>query len=78
MTAINSYYSLKFNQHDINRNVHRQAVGGLWHQIGDLTLSYLIEKAKRVRNQIIHADREASLEDGQLLSKAYGILNKIN
>jgi len=45
MVNINSYYSLKTTGDDIEMNVHRDAVGGLWEELCELTFEFLVNKA---------------------------------
>ena len=45
MANINSYYSMKIKVEDIEKNVHQGSVGGLWEELGELTFSFLINKA---------------------------------
>jgi cyclopropane fatty-acyl-phospholipid synthase-like methyltransferase len=42
---VNTYYTLKLTDQDIDKNVHRNLVGGLWEEIGILTLNFLREYA---------------------------------
>jgi cyclopropane fatty-acyl-phospholipid synthase-like methyltransferase len=46
MADINTYYSMKITDEDIGKNVHRNAVGGLWEEIGILTLNFLRDHAE--------------------------------
>jgi len=45
MVNINSYYAAKIAENDIKKKVHRDAVGGLWEEIGELTFQFRVNKA---------------------------------
>jgi cyclopropane fatty-acyl-phospholipid synthase-like methyltransferase len=41
----NTYYLLKITDEEIRKNVHRNAVGGLWEELGNLAFNFLLNKA---------------------------------
>jgi SAM-dependent methyltransferase len=43
---VNKYYTLKLTDQDIDKNIHRSLVGGLWEEIGILTLNFLRDYAE--------------------------------
>ena len=45
MTDIHSYYRAKITDDDIDNNIHREAVGGLWGEIGELSFNFLMDRA---------------------------------
>lgn len=54
MMMINTNCTLKLTDQDIEKNVHRNLVGGLWEEIGGLTIKFLLEYANlRPENKVL-------------------------
>lgn len=41
---INEYYSMEMNRKELSSNAHREAVGGLWEEIGRLQFDFLVSE----------------------------------
>jgi len=51
--VINTYYDLHLDQADIDAGRHRDAVGGLWEQIGLLQYHFLLERGLRRDHHLV-------------------------
>ena len=51
--TINTYYDLHLDQTDIDAGRHREAVGGLWDEIGLLQYNFLLERGLRPDHRLV-------------------------
>jgi cyclopropane fatty-acyl-phospholipid synthase-like methyltransferase len=53
MKAINRYYEDRLTREDIQTGKHRQAVGGLWQEIGELQFGFLVKKGLQTHHRLL-------------------------